>query len=234
MNDPLLASDSSPATRLYRRAAVIQESSARTLRSSGYEAAAVKAEQMAAVARDNVEYPAAATRMYSLAGRLRDIARFGELLDAALDGAMTFLAADFGNIQLVHPRTNRLRIASQRGFGDAFLDYFAVVDDGQAACGTAASTRAQAVIVDVEADPSFAPHRAIAAASGFRAVQSTPLIDRAGRLRGVLSTHFVRPHRPAAHELRLTQTYARLVADAIAREPERSVDRRPSSAAWSS
>ena len=44
---------------------------------------------------------------------------------------------------------------------------------------------AQLVISDVTTDPGFGPHREIAAASGFRAVQSTPLIDEAGRLVGV-------------------------------------------------
>jgi GAF domain-containing protein len=104
---------------------------------------------------------------------------------------------------------------AQRGFTLTFGAHFAVVDE-HAACGRAAKARAQCVVVDVNEDPAFEPHRAIAAASGFRAVQSTPLIDRTGRLQGVLSTHCRGPHRPHDHELRLTQTYARLVADAVA------------------
>jgi hypothetical protein len=54
-------------------------------------------------------------------------------------------------------------------------------------------------------------------AAGFRAVQSTPLVDATGTLRGVLSTHFDRPHRPTAHELGLAATHARMVADEVAR-----------------
>jgi hypothetical protein len=50
---------------------------------------------------------------------------------------------------------------------------FAVVDDGRAACGSAARRHAQVVIADVLADPAFAPHRETVAASDFRAVQST-------------------------------------------------------------
>jgi GAF domain-containing protein len=142
----------------------------------------------------------------------------GDLLDEALDGAVAFLGADFGNIQLVDPRTNALRIVCQRGFDREFLDHFAVVGGGEAACGRAAAARRQAVIADVNVDPAFAPHRAIAAASGFRAVQSTPLIDQTGRLHGVLSTHFRGVHRPPAQELRMTVTFARIVARAIARQ----------------
>jgi GAF domain-containing protein len=50
----------------------------------------------------------------------------------------------------------------------------------------------QTVIVDVQRDPMFAPHREIAAGSRFRAVQSTPLVDHNGRLLGVISTHYRR------------------------------------------
>ena len=219
MTAPLPARDHrSRAAKLYLRTAAIHESSARVLRASGHEAAAEYAEQLAAAARDSITESAAVARMYSLATKVRRASRLHDLLNEALDGAITFLAADLGNIQLADPHTNTLRIVAQRGFTNEFLDYFATVDDDQAACGRAAKTGGQAVLADVNTDPGFTPHRAIAAASGFRAVQSTPLIDKTGRLRGVLSTHFHQPHRPPAHELRIAETYARLVADAIARK----------------
>jgi GAF domain-containing protein len=218
MNDFLLARDRrSQAAKLYARTAAIHERSARLLRAGGHRAAADHAELLAAVARESIAESAALARMYLMARTFRNAVRLGELLDRALAGAVAFLTADFGNIQLTDPQTRTLRIVAHRGFTTEFLDHFAAVDDEQAACGRAAKAGAQIVIADVSSDPAFAPHRAIAAAAGFRAVQSTPLIDRAGRLRGVLSTHFQRPHRPPAHELRMTETYATLVADAIAR-----------------
>jgi hypothetical protein len=80
------------------------------------------------------------------------------------------------------PATGSLRIACFRGFGAEFLDYFAVVADDSSACGRTGAQCTQTVIVDVSIDPRFAPHREIAAAADFRAVQSTPLVDRTGRL----------------------------------------------------
>ena len=74
------------------------------------------------------------------------------------------------------------------------------------------------MIVDVKYDPAFAPHRGIAAASRFRAVQSTPLVDSLGRLHGVISTHFRRPHRPSRRDLQLMQWYAEHVAAALAQQ----------------
>jgi GAF domain len=92
-----------------------------------------------------------------------------------------------------------------------------VVDDGHAACGRAAKECAQTVIADVAADPDFAPHRDIAAACGFRAVQSTPLADYAGHLIGVVSTRFRRPHRPSSTDLQVMELYADYAGEALAR-----------------
>ena len=119
-----------------------------------------------------------------------------EILDDALDGAMALLGSDFGNIQLFAPRAAGLRIVAHRGCSEDFLNYFAVVDDEAATCGRALLHGAQIVVPDVKRDPGFAVHRRIAASSGFRAVQSTPLVGRYGLTLVVISTHFGRPHRP--------------------------------------
>jgi len=68
--------------------------------------------------------------------------------------------------------------------GPEFLDYFAVVEDVHSTCGRAARQGARTAVADVRADPGFTPHQEIAAAAGFRAVQSTPLVDYAGHLIG--------------------------------------------------
>jgi GAF domain-containing protein len=114
------------------------------------------------------------------------------------------------------PETGSLTIAAQYGFGAEFLDYFAVVDDAGTACGRAAANRAQIVIADVGADPCFEPHRDMAAASGFRAVQSTPLLDLAGRLVGVISTHYPRPYQPSGRDLMILKRYGELVGETMA------------------
>jgi GAF domain-containing protein len=200
----------------FTRALAIHESTARVLRDNGREAAAQRVDRLAAVARDRIDQPAAMSRMHALALSVRRASDLDEVLDHALDGAIAFLGADFGSIQLAHPRTKVLRLMSQRGFDDDFLAHFAVVGGGQTVYGRADRTRARTVVADVETDPGFGPHRSIAAASGFRAVLSVLLIDKEGELRGVLSTHFRRPHRPADHELRLIDAYARMVADEVA------------------
>jgi GAF domain-containing protein len=120
----------------------------------------------------------------------RAVPALGALLEQVLEFALTVLHAERGNIQLTDPATGALRITAQRGFGPEFMEYFAAVTDDRSACGRAAQHHTQVVITDVTTDPGFAPHRDMAAASGFRAVQSTPLLNRAGHLVGMLSTHY--------------------------------------------
>ena len=52
-------------------------------------------------------------------------------------------------------------------------------------------------------------------AAQARAVQSTPLITRAGRMLGMFSTHYRTPHRPTPGEIHLLDLVARQAADAI-------------------
>ena len=74
---------------------------------------------------------------------------------------------------------------------------------------------AQTIIADVNTDPGLAPHRDIAAASGFRAVHSTPLVDLRGHLVDVLSTHYPFPYQPPAGDLELMKRFGILVGQAV-------------------
>jgi GAF domain-containing protein len=163
-----------------------------------------------------LDEPKATRRMHALAQAVEEPSHLGSLLERALEGAMSLIGGDLGNVQLRKLTNAGLRIAAQCGFGNEFLEYFEFVEDDTSACGRAASQRSQTVIFDVTEDAAFAPHRDIAAASRFRAVQSTPLLDPTGRLRGVISTHYQHPHQPGRRDLRLMQWYAERVAATIA------------------
>ncbi len=111
-----------------------------------------------------------------------------------------------------------LEIVAHSGLDDEFLRYFKKVDASDAsACGQALAARERVVIEDVNTNPAYEPHRQIAARTGYRAVQSTPLFHRDGnKPLGMLSTLFRDPRRLSEHELRLTDLYARQAADVIA------------------
>jgi hypothetical protein len=190
----------------------LHRSSAARLRANGQEDLARRSEQFAAWVRFDLDHPRAARRLFAAARSLREAARPESVFARALEGSLALAGADRGNLQVLDPVAGSLRIVAQCGFDAEFLEYFAVVDDDSSACGKAAAERAQVVIADVNLDERFAPHRDIAAASAFRAVQSTPLIGPAGRLLGVISTHYPRPCPPPAPDLELMKRYGELVS----------------------
>jgi two-component system CheB/CheR fusion protein len=142
-------------------------------------------------------------------------AAMGEVLDAAI----IIHSADMGDIQLLDPKTKTLKFAAARGLSSSFMSEFASVDSNQlsTSSGQALQSGERVIIEDVNIDLASAAHRHAAAETGYRAVQSTPLITRGGELVGMLSTHFRRPHRPLERELLLSDLYARQAADVIER-----------------
>jgi GAF domain-containing protein len=206
------------------------------MRSLGKIDLARRAERFAARVRFDLDEPEAARGLYTLARNLREARETGSLLERALDAALAASGAERGNIQMLNPATRSLRIVTHYGFSAEFLEYFAVADDRGSACGRSARERAQIVIADVSLDPGFAPHRDIAAASGFRAVQSTPLVDLSGRMVGVVSTHYAQPFRPSDRDLLILNRIGELVGEAVSSHPAASAtpgDGNPSLAAAS-
>jgi hypothetical protein len=204
------------ARRLLERTEAMHRDAAARLRGMGWEDLARRAEQSAAWVRFDLDEPRASRRFYAAAKELRGLSRPASLFGKVLEGALSLGGADRGNLQLVNPATGSLVIVAEHGFGAEFLEYFAVVEDDRSACGRAAKRRAQTVILDVTTDRGFAPHRAIAAASGFRAVQSTPVIDGAGRVIGVVSTHYPRPYYLPVRDQQIMKRYGELAGRAIA------------------
>jgi signal transduction histidine kinase len=141
-----------------------------------------------------------------------------QILNDALVAIIAMHGADFGNIQLRRRDTASLEIVAHHGFGQEFLDHFSAVADDSSACGRAQQEQQRVIIEDVQMEPGFAPHRAAAAAAGFRAVQSTPIASRWGEPLGIISTHFRQPHRPSEEALRVTDLFARQVAEVIERK----------------
>jgi len=116
-----------------------------------------------------------------------------QALQQALDASIAAQGASKGNIQLLD-RDGVLRIVVQRGLGQDFLEHFECVRaDGSSVCARSFRSGSPLVIRDVYEDPAFAPHLAVAKSSGFRAVQSIPLLSRAGGVIGMLSVHFESP-----------------------------------------
>lgn len=145
---------------------------------------------------------------------------FNECIDEILQAAIALTGAEKGNIQLVD-ESSALKIATQRGFNEAFLNHFAIVRPGHAAaCGAAMNTGQRVVVENVTESEIFVGQSALKVLleAGVYAVQSTPLVSTSGKMLGMISTHFIEPHKLAERELRLMDLLARQAADYLERK----------------
>jgi len=155
-------------------------------------------------------------RLQDVSTRLIGENDLSSLLGEFLDAAIEITRADMGDVQLKDSTTGELRIAVQRGFDGPFLDYFNGEHTRIAACSSAMQSRERMIVEDVASSPVYdSISRAVMLEAGARAVQSTPLVTRSGKLLGVFSTHHRVPGRPAEHELQLVDVLARQTADLI-------------------
>jgi PAS domain S-box-containing protein len=141
------------------------------------------------------------------------------LLERFLDAAIRITGADRGNLQLLD-ESGGLTITAQRGFDQPFLDYFNRVHTREsAACSSALSRRERVIVEDVASSALFAgaPAREVLLEAGVRAVQSTPLLSRTGRVLGMVSTHYRVPCRPEERDLKLLDLLARQAVDTLER-----------------
>ncbi len=128
-----------------------------------------------------------------------------ECRQRTIDAAITIVGADKGNIQLFEAGSNSLVIAAHSGFAEPFLTFFKQVRDDVTACGAAMRTRNQVIVEDVLESDIFVgcELRAVLINAGVRAVVFTPLLSSDGTSMGMISTHYIKPHRLTNRELSL-------------------------------
>jgi PAS domain S-box-containing protein len=138
-------------------------------------------------------------------------------LEQLLEAAMKLQGADFGDIELYDPDRRTLRIVAHRGVGEAFLEHFGCIDaNDPSGCDTAMQAGHRVVIEDIREHAAYAPHLAVAAATGYRGVSCTPLKERdTGLPLGMLTTLFRKPYRPDEARLQLPDLFAAQAADLV-------------------
>ncbi len=143
------------------------------------------------------------------------------LYDKILDSAVAIMRSDFASMQTVDESQDALRMLVWRGFDQEFGRIFELNrPDTKTSCSVARRTGQRVIVPDVEmcdfivGTPALEDHRK----TGIRAVQSTPLISRSGKLVGMISTHWRNPHQPSKRDLRLFDILVRQAADLIERK----------------
>ncbi len=158
---------------------------------------------------------AALTRLHALSARTLQTEGLEPLLQEVVEAAVAIVKADHGTLRLLEGET--LRIAAHHGHQPAFLESFADVANRASICATAVARRERIVVPDVETSDLLAgtPSLPVLRTAGVRAVQSTPLVSREGKLLGVLSTQWDKPYRPDEHDLWRIDLLSRQAADLI-------------------
>ena len=158
------------------------------------------------------------------------------LYEKILDAAVAIMRSDFASMQMLYPergKAGELLLLGFRGFyPDSAKFWQWVRADSGCTCGEALRTGTRAIAADVETCAFMAgtEDRSALLKAGMLAAQSTPLLSRDGKIVGMISTHWKRPHQPSARDLRLLDILARQAADLIERrrseEALREADRR--------
>jgi hypothetical protein len=125
------------------------------------------------------------------------------------------VGAELGILQL--REVNKLRVAAQTGHQPPFLEFVSNGESDGFASQEALKAGTRIVARDVETDPRFAGTKALEVmrAAGIRAVQSTPLFSRGGKMLGILTTQWKTPHAPDEYELGRLDLLVRQAADLI-------------------
>src|SRR6185503_7515441 len=141
-------------------------------------------------------------------------------LEEILDVAIEITGAHKGNIQLLSQDADRLVLVTQTGFDEPFLEMFESCNNGDSACGVALQSKQRVVVENINASEIYAGKPALDAMrhADVLAVESVPLISSAGKVLGIISTHFDIAHRPSEQELRLMDLLARQTADYLERK----------------
>jgi hypothetical protein len=134
------------------------------------------------------------------------------MLDTVLEAALSMTSADRTNIQLVE--NGQLVIKGQRGFSEAFVNYFRVLGDGNTACRVAWKKRCLVIVPDIAVSEIYSRDALEALLNdGIRAVDSVPLVADSGRMLGVLSVHYYRSHSHLGTDLTRFKKLARFAAN---------------------
>ncbi len=159
------------------------------------------------------------TRLHRLGSNLMAPGDVNAMLEEVLRAAVEITVAEKGFVQISN-EAGALDIAAQTGFEGPFLDFFSRVDGDSDSARAAMAGRERVIVEDVTTSPIVAgsPSLPVLLAAGVRAVQSTPLIDRAGRFLGRISTHYRAPRHFAETELVWLDMLARHAADIIERQ----------------
>lgn len=141
-----------------------------------------------------------------------------KVIEEVLGASTKLLGSDTTCVQMFDPVTQTLVIQAHHGIDPEVVEQYRVQSiHANTASATAARTGTRVIVPDLTAESEFASLQGFACVAGFRAVQSTPMMDHHGQCRGVLTTYFQEPDALSAHQLMALDLYVRQASSCLER-----------------
>ncbi|MGH2502677.1 MAG: ATP-binding protein [Ktedonobacterales bacterium] len=159
-------------------------------------------------------------QLQQISGQLICEGQLDALYAQIVEAAMAVMRSDMGSMQVFHPECSALQLLASKGLEPEAVAFWEwVYADSTTSCGVALGTGERVIVLDAEASDFMAGTQDLEyyRLGGIMAAQSTPLISRDGRVVGMISTHWRRPHQPSERSLRMLDVLARQAADLIER-----------------
>jgi signal transduction histidine kinase len=144
------------------------------------------------------------------------------LYESIMDAATKIMQSEYASMQMLHTdkdRGDKLQLLAFRGFNPKAAKFWEWVyaEDAGSTCSEALRTGQRAVAPNVEQCDFIVGTEDLHVflQTGIHAAQTTPLYSRNGKMIGMISTHWSRPHEPSERDLRLLDVLARQAADII-------------------
>jgi len=158
---------------------------------------------------------AALARLHQLSTKVMEAGGVEGLLQEIMDAAVEIAGSLGSSLRLLEGGS--LRAVAHHGHKRPLLEFFAEVECRPFLSNEVLKRGRTMVVEDVESSALYAgtPALQVLREAGVRAVLSTPMFSRSGRLIGVLNIQWDRPYRPDENELRRIGLLARQAADLI-------------------
>ena len=149
-----------------------------------------------------------------------------ELYGKIVEAAVTITGSQFGTMQLLCPADDpsghggELQLLAHRGLPPEAVGFWQWVNPAAySSCTLALKFGQRAIVSDFEQWDEIAdtPDLQAFRDTGIRSAQTTPLLSRSGKLLGMISTHWSKPHQPSERDLRMLDIVARQAADILER-----------------
>lgn len=159
----------------------------------------------------------ATTLLRDLSARLVAEGDIQTLYQEIMATAIALMQAEGGTVQVLNDETEELVMLASQGFDQNMKDRFDRMKASSKTLYGMVLARSERILFDFDVpkyeDPDGLMRMHLEA--GYHSAQSTPLIARSGRLIGMVTTYWRKPHRPQQRELRFLDLLVRQAADLI-------------------